>query len=223
MLEKVQTPSRWQIVVLVTCCEAYIQDALSAAAAVDTSLMARSEQSVAYDELVAAASVEELAHEMRARWARAWLRDGGPQRWLQRLEKMGARGYAADLGQSLERVLGMRHVIVHAGGKADTDFVRRHPGVVARAGDYLLIGGGMRFLLKVCIPVESGNAAAKAGKLGATIQSILAELKPEAVYFADDKANAQATPSSKWRMLLRFRGSWNRGCSPSMPVSSFTP
>src|SRR3970282_2434930 len=41
----------------------------------------------------------------------------------------------------------------------------------------------MRFLLKVNIPVESGNAAAKAGKLGATIQSILADLKPEAVYF----------------------------------------
>jgi hypothetical protein len=44
----------------------------------------------------------------------------------------------------------------------------------------------MRFLLKVTIPVESGNAAAKAGKLGATIQTILAELKPEAVYFTDN-------------------------------------
>ena len=30
----------------------------------------------------------------------------------------------------------------------------------------------MRFLLKVNIPVESGNAAAKAGKLGTTIQAI---------------------------------------------------
>ena len=44
----------------------------------------------------------------------------------------------------------------------------------------------MRFLLKVNIPVESGNAAAKAGKLGAIIQSILAELKPEAAYFTDN-------------------------------------
>ena len=44
----------------------------------------------------------------------------------------------------------------------------------------------MRFLLKVNIPVESGNAAAKAGKLGATIQSILADLKPEAAYFTDN-------------------------------------
>jgi hypothetical protein len=44
----------------------------------------------------------------------------------------------------------------------------------------------MRFLLKVNIPVESGNAAAKAGKLGATIQPILADLRPEAVYFTDN-------------------------------------
>jgi hypothetical protein len=43
----------------------------------------------------------------------------------------------------------------------------------------------MRFLVKVNIPVESGNASAKAGKLGSTIQSILADLKPEAVYFTD--------------------------------------
>ena len=45
----------------------------------------------------------------------------------------------------------------------------------------------MRFLLKVNIPVESGNAAAKAGKLGAIIQSILTDLKPEAAYFSDDR------------------------------------
>jgi hypothetical protein len=42
----------------------------------------------------------------------------------------------------------------------------------------------MRFLMKVGIPVEAGNKAVKAGKLGATIQSILAELKPEAAYFS---------------------------------------
>jgi hypothetical protein len=44
----------------------------------------------------------------------------------------------------------------------------------------------MRFLLKVNIPVDAGNAAAKAGKLGETIQSILKDLKPEAAYFTDD-------------------------------------
>ena len=45
----------------------------------------------------------------------------------------------------------------------------------------------MRFMLKVNIPVEAGNTAVRAGKLGETIQSILAELKPESVYFTADK------------------------------------
>ncbi len=43
----------------------------------------------------------------------------------------------------------------------------------------------MRFLVKVTIPVEAGNAVAKAGRLGKTIQSILAAQKPEAAYFTD--------------------------------------
>jgi hypothetical protein len=49
----------------------------------------------------------------------------------------------------------------------------------------------MRFLVKVSMPVEAGNAAVKAGRLGTTIQSILADLKPEAVYYTHD--NAQRT------------------------------
>ena len=50
----------------------------------------------------------------------------------------------------------------------------------------------MRFLVKVNIPVEAGNALAKAGKLGSTIQSIVADLKPEAVYFTDDNGQRSA-------------------------------
>jgi hypothetical protein len=45
----------------------------------------------------------------------------------------------------------------------------------------------MRFLLKVNIPADGGNAAARAGKLGSTIKAILDEQKPEAAYFTDDR------------------------------------
>lgn len=42
----------------------------------------------------------------------------------------------------------------------------------------------MRFLFKISMPVEAGNAAAKKGF--DTIQKIVAEQKPEAVYFLAD-------------------------------------
>jgi len=42
-------------------------------------------------------------------------------------------------------------------------------------------------LLTVSIPVETGNAAARAGVLGSTIERILGDLKPEAAYFAEDE------------------------------------
>ncbi len=49
----------------------------------------------------------------------------------------------------------------------------------------------MRFLVKATFDVVSGNSLARDGRLGATIQSILEELKPEAAYFlAEDGERA---------------------------------
>ncbi len=41
----------------------------------------------------------------------------------------------------------------------------------------------MRFMVTASWPVAAGNAAARAGTLGETVQAILEDIKPEAVYF----------------------------------------
>lgn len=132
-----ETITLWQVVMMVTCVEAYLQDVLTAAASVDPELMSKSEQHAPYADVITASSLEALANELRARWARGWLSDGGPTRWISRFGKMGARGYPDGLAPRLERFWGIRHVVVHAAGVATADFVKRHPGVVAAAGDRL--------------------------------------------------------------------------------------
>ena len=47
-------------------------------------------------------------------------------------------------------------------------------------------------MLRVNIPVEAGNAAARNGTLGPTLQKILADLKPEAAYFFEDEGERSA-------------------------------
>ncbi len=44
----------------------------------------------------------------------------------------------------------------------------------------------MRMMLTARFPTESFNALVRNGEAGPLMQSILAELKPEAVYFTDD-------------------------------------
>ena len=43
----------------------------------------------------------------------------------------------------------------------------------------------MRFMITCRMPLEKGNELAKNGTLAETVQSIMEELKPEAVYFGD--------------------------------------
>ena len=45
----------------------------------------------------------------------------------------------------------------------------------------------MRVMIKITIPVEKGNEVTRAGKMGETINALLAELDTEAVYLTLDQ------------------------------------
>ena len=137
--ERMATATLWQVVMLVTCVEAYLQDLLAIAASADPRLMVESQQLAPYADVISATSLDELASELRARWARGWLSDGGPTRWISRIKRMEARGYPDGLAPRLELIWGIRHVVVHAAGIATADFVKRHPGGGA-AGDHVRVG-----------------------------------------------------------------------------------
>jgi hypothetical protein len=51
----------------------------------------------------------------------------------------------------------------------------------------------MRTLLRAVFPVEASNAAVKSGSLGETLESTIARLKPEAVYFSAHDGKRSAT------------------------------
>jgi hypothetical protein len=129
----------WFSVILVTATETYIHDVLAFAASLDERLMQSSEQSASYQKISKARSLAELQAELRSNWARNFVDKGGPTLWLQRLKKMGATGYKAGLGEELEQLWGVRHMIVHRAGSVTADFARRHPSFALNAGDFLRI------------------------------------------------------------------------------------
>ena len=72
----------------------------------------------------------------------------------------------------------------------------------------------MRMMLRVSIPVETGNAAALNGTLGSTIAKLLAELKPEAAYFAEEQGKRTG--------YIFFDMQESSSCPPS-PSRGFLP
>jgi hypothetical protein len=133
------TVREWIPVLLVTTVEAYLKDVRIYAAKVDPAIMESSEQSASYAEVIRARSIEELTEELQSRWARKFVDDGGPDRWIKRLSKMGARGYRPETGNEMEILWGVRHLIVHSRGIATPEFVRRHPEIGAKVGESILI------------------------------------------------------------------------------------
>ena len=77
----------------------------------------------------------------------------------------------------------------------------------------------MRMIMTVSIPVEAGNAAARNGSLGSTIQRILADLKPEAAYFAEDDGMRTGFIFFDMKNSSQLPGLPSHGSSHLTPVS----
>lgn len=126
-------------VLIVTIVEAYLKDVLIYAAGIDHTLMARAEQTASYKHIANAGSLQELLDELRGKWARKFVDNGGPTQWMRRLEAMGARGYSPNTPMTMEGLWGVRHLIVHSAGIVTPEFVRRHPSFRTKVGDRLIV------------------------------------------------------------------------------------
>jgi hypothetical protein len=126
-------------VLFVAVVEAYLKDVLIYAAGIDSTLMQRTEQSATYQDALNVKSLEELILEFRSKWARSFVDNGGPTRWIKSLEAMGARGYRPETVRQMETLWGVRHLIVHSAGIANVDFVRRHPYLKPQAGQRFIV------------------------------------------------------------------------------------
>lgn len=126
LISGLNTGLEWMAVLMVTIVETYIIDVLVYAASSDPAFMSKSEMSASYSQIIGALSLDELILEMRHRWARNFLNDGGPKDWIKKLKKMGARGYDSELEKKMETLWGVRHLIVHTTGVVTSDFVQRH-------------------------------------------------------------------------------------------------
>jgi hypothetical protein len=137
--------NEWYVVMQVTFTETYLHDVLCEVATIDESVMKDSQQTIPYAQLLAATSREAALAEMRSRWARGFVDDGGPARWLQKLERMGARGYPNDAAEQMERCWGVRHLVVHRAGVVSADFSQRHPEFAWEKGDRVIVTPGEFF------------------------------------------------------------------------------
>jgi hypothetical protein len=127
------TVREWIPVLLVNTVESYLEDVLIYAAKVDPTIMesTRPRPTVPYAEVLSAQSLEELKDRLKEifsrRWAKNFVNDGGPDTWIKKLTKMGARGYRPETAKEMETLWGVRHLIIHARGIATPDFVGRPP------------------------------------------------------------------------------------------------
>jgi hypothetical protein len=122
-------------VLMVAIVEAYLKDVLIYAAGMDPTLMEQSEQTASYKDVLNAQSLQGVIDELRGKWAKKFVDNGGPTGWMKSLGAMGARGYRRNTLEVMETLWGVRHLMVHSAGIVTADFIRRHPSFKMKIGD----------------------------------------------------------------------------------------
>lgn len=131
----------WQVAMRVSAVEAYLQDALTFLAVYDEEFIRsrKSRQQVDYDSIRNSSDYDRSLFDFCSRWARSFVGDGGPQRWVESLRGAGLGRFENTNLVELEAMWGYRHVRVHNGGRLTAEFATRHPEATERLGAHGLV------------------------------------------------------------------------------------
>jgi hypothetical protein len=140
-LQLQQVIYEWSSVMLVTFIEAYLEEGLMLIAMKNPKLLKDAEP-LNYETVFESDSIEGLKNELRRRWANRTVK-GGPENWLTRLERMGARGYSEDCRFRLQHLWDTRNLIVHAQGMASTAYCKKHDNTGLKAGERVRVSGNI--------------------------------------------------------------------------------
>jgi len=103
--------------------------------------MKGTKERITYQDALNAKSIEELKLKFRPKWARRFVDNGGPTKWIESLKAMGATGYRPETVSHMETLWGVRHLIVHSAGIANAEFVRSHPELKAQVEKRFIVNG----------------------------------------------------------------------------------
>lgn len=114
----------WISVVLVTLVLGYLEDGLVFVATKNPNLLKNADP-LSNDQLIHAASIEDVLGALRRQWANRTLL-GGPEKWLSSLRNMGAKKYKKEYAFRLQHLWDTRNLIVHGRGIATTEYLRKY-------------------------------------------------------------------------------------------------
>jgi hypothetical protein len=123
----------WYCVMVVAFVEAYLEEGLVLIATKNQTLLA-SGDTLSYQRVFEVNSLDDLKIELREQWAKKTLR-GGPEKWLDRLKNMGARGYTKDCSFRIQHLWDTRNLIVHAQGIASAAYLKKQGKASLKPGD----------------------------------------------------------------------------------------